>query len=334
MAGIRYADDLGNARELLAPPPSKQERTAHRTQCIANATRLLFLFSHGTLVMCVSAHLDNLAEASWGLMFLPVWIGDGTCFVLLILSWFASCPYIRQCLTEKALSLGTHNPSILTEVLPEIVLAFLGAFFVLLIFAGEYALYAYLDSEQRGEPYSLVTSVLLISFVAILTICHGVCLVDDSVLFLAVGLSLLATIVLFAATREAEALHQAASLAPVAIAVACLLVAGVMRFATTRKILSREERILRMLEILMLFVMLCSVLAVVWKVAFGLIAEASWHGTVSGASMCVVAALRGRMHYLEIGCPVQERVNAERREAMRIGSVYSEVQITTSNTWT
>ena len=44
------------------------------------------------------------------LTFLPAWIGDAVCALLVILSWFASCPYIQLCLEDCSLAYD-YGPS-------------------------------------------------------------------------------------------------------------------------------------------------------------------------------------------------------------------------------
>lgn len=330
MSGIEFEDSLGNAREPLTP--SKQERTAHWTHSIGAGSRLLFLFSHGVLVYIVSRSLDQLSEISWWLAFLPVWIGDALCIILLVLAWFASCPYIRLCIAERSQRFGANNPSLLTEILPDIVCAILGFFLLLLILLAEVAFCSYLASAQRGKPYSMATSVIVTSLVALLAICRGVLLTDDSPVFIAAGGGIFCSMVIFAITRGMSASSQAATLFPVVFSVAGLLATGIRNFQKTRKVLSREERILRAGELLALMVMFFSVLACMWKVGGDIFSEAGAHGVAAGISMCALAALRGRMYCLELRSPVSERMFALRREAIA-GSLHcpstdmSEVQI-------
>ena len=49
---------------LLPIPYYRQERTAHWTHGACSSARLLFLFSHGVLVLSVSTALENLDEAA------------------------------------------------------------------------------------------------------------------------------------------------------------------------------------------------------------------------------------------------------------------------------
>merc|ERR1719469_1637781 len=110
--------DDGYIRGLLSTP---QARTANWTTLACHATRLTFLLSHGMVVLSFAASLENLDQASWWLIWLPAWIGDSICMGLLIFSWFSSCPYLKLCVAERMPRVGIDNPSMLTEILPEIV---------------------------------------------------------------------------------------------------------------------------------------------------------------------------------------------------------------------
>jgi len=177
-------DSGHSARELLIA--RKKERTAQWTHYCCHAARVLFLFSHGLVVVIVSTHLEQLDQFSWWTLFTPAWIGDALCSVFIVAAWFASCPYIQLCMSERAACVGDH-PSILTEVLPEIILAILTLPVLLLTFFSEYALCRLLESRKAGKPVSLPTTTVLTSIVAILAICHGALLKHNSALFLIAG---------------------------------------------------------------------------------------------------------------------------------------------------
>ncbi|CAE7879430.1 unnamed protein product [Symbiodinium microadriaticum] len=95
---------LGARHEIFHSPPeaigsqdgtqellidSSQERTARRTEHLLVAARLSFFFFHGLLIISASLGFE---EVSWWLIFTPAWLGDVVCLVLVILSWFGSCP--------------------------------------------------------------------------------------------------------------------------------------------------------------------------------------------------------------------------------------------------
>lgn len=316
---IEFLDDEGMARELLTP--NRKERTAHWTHCACSAARLLFLFSHGVLVLSVSTLLNRLTEATWWVLFLPVWLGDALCVVLIIGAWFASCPYIKFCVGERQQRHGPNNPSILTEILPEILMAVLGFFFLIVSFCGEYALCSYLDSVQRGQPHTLAAVIILLGLSGAMSLCHGVCIVSNCAVFATVGVAVLATLVIFAATREGEAAAQALCLMPAVIAVAVLIIALVWRFSRTSYVLNREERFLRLGEMALLIVLFSATLSAAHSVSISLLSDASVRGCVAGASMCLVAALRGRMCCLELWQPVSERMLSHARTASRSATV-------------
>merc|ERR1712032_284255 len=109
-----------------------------------------------------------------------------------------------------------------------------------------------------------------------------------------------------AITRGMTSSSQSVTLVPIVVSVAGLLITGIRKFQKTRRVLSREERILRVLEIVALMVMLFSSLACTWKVGGDILAEARSHGSAVGISMCAVAGFRGRMYCLEVKSPVSE----------------------------
>lgn len=311
MSVIEVADDDGMARELLSP--SKQERTAHWTHCACTGARLLFLFSHGVWALSISTSLEHLSEASWGVLFLPIWIGDALCAVLIIASWFLSCPYIKFCLEMRQQRRGINNPSILTEILPEILMAIASLFFLLIIFFGEYALFSYLESEQKGHPHTLAVVVVLLGFSGTVAVCYGVIIVYNSMVHVAVGAGTLGTVVVFACTRQSPVSTQAFCLIPIACCVFGLLVDLAWRFAVTLHVLTREERLLRLCEIAALGVLLFAVSTFAQKVSSDAFSEARILGMVAGASMCFMAVLRLRMCWLELWQPVTERMLRDRR---------------------
>ena len=293
-----------------------QERTAAWTHYCCHAVRLVFLLSHGLLVITASASLGNLEQASWWLIFLPVWVGDGLCGVLVLVACCASCPYIKLCINERQPRLRS-NPSILTEILPEMVLAILGFFFLVLAFSGEYALCIYLDSTQRGEPKALTAATVLLSIVALLSLCHGTLLTHNSGLFVCVGGGLLFVIVTFASTRSPDAppAAQAFAVLPAAVAVGGVLVTSLHRLRQHVHLLAREERILRAGEAVILAALLLAVLSLAAKVAGARLAQAGGEGSFAGALLCLLALLRGRLCWWEAReGPLDERRFAQAAE--------------------
>jgi len=304
------SDDASSSRELLLSY-RKQQRTAMWTSGCSHAARLLFLGSHGVFVLVVSISLDSLSEASWWLLFVPVWAGDALCSVLIVASWFASCPYIKICLAARQPRLGIENPSILTDILPDIVLAVVGLIFLLLIFFGEYALCTYLDSAQRGKPRALLAAVVLLVIVSMLAICRGICLKHNSAHFIAVGAGLLMAVSAFVATRgeDVEPSSQALTALPAAACSVCFLSLSALRLCAIRHMLSREESLLRAAEVLVLAALVLAAVLFTFKVWRSQFAKAGTDGATAGILMCAIAALRWRMFCIELRRrPVHERL--------------------------
>jgi len=289
--------DTGAARELLGP--WRQEQTGNWTHWCCVLARLVFLFSHGVLVMIVSASLDHISEASWWTLFIPAWIGDALCVVLLILSWFASCPYIKLCISSRQPRMGNQNPSILTELLPGIFLAVLGLFFVIFVILGEYALCKYLMSANSGMTHVWPVAVTFV-ILGLLAIAYGACLTHDSVLFSCVGGSLLMTTFLLAVTRNAQSSRaRAVFFFPIAVGLLFIFLAVVHRLLVLKRVLTTEERILRHVEIVTLFVMLAGTVLWAVKVSAGQVATSGGTGVAVGVAMCLFALLRGRLCFVE-----------------------------------
>lgn len=271
------------------------------TNRTCHAVRLFFLLSHGLLVISVSSSLDSWDQAEPCKVFFPAWVGDAVCGLLLIYSWFASCPYIKLCLSERQPRVR-DGPSILTEILPEIVLAILGMFFLLLIFFSEFALCGYLKSAKTsptGEAHGLAAATVLLVIVGLLATCHGACLTHNSSLYLFVGTGVFASTLFFAATRSGSEGSQALTIVPAAVGVVGLLVFSLLRFRIASRVLTSQERSLRIMEVFALFVLLGSTIMLAYEVGEGVGPSASMYGVIGGCTMCVLAVLRAFMVYLE-----------------------------------
>lgn len=289
-------DDREAAREVFIHQHA--ERTAAWTHYCCHAARLLLLLSHGLLVLLVSTALHDLEQASWWLLFLPVWVGHGLSAALVVASWFASCPYIKLCLRERQPRVG-DNPSILTEILPEMVLAIVGLLFLILLFTGEFELCRYLDSSQKGTPRALPAAVTLLLLVAVLSVCQGALFLHNSPLFLSVGGGLLLAVVLFAATRDGSPAVQALSVLPVSAATLGLLSASLLRLRRHIVVLHQEEKVLRLLEAAAMALLLLASLLLALRVGKGQLSQASTETALAGGALCLLAVLRGRLCCME-----------------------------------
>lgn len=107
------------------------QRAAWRTHQILALANATFLVSHGVTLVLVGALRCVFPLLSWWDLLYPLWFGNGACLVLLVCSWFASCPYVSFCLQSRQTRIGLENPSLLTELLPEILLS-MGTFLFVL----------------------------------------------------------------------------------------------------------------------------------------------------------------------------------------------------------
>lgn len=288
-----------------------QEKTAKRTHHCLMAARLTFICSHGVLMIMSSIKLGwaTQVDASWWEIFLPVWVGNATCVAMIIASWFASCPYIQLCLSERQARLGNGNPSILTELLPELIIAFLTFLCVILVFVGELLLCVYLGKDGEGSMTLCAVVLMIVSFLAF---CHGVLIRTNGDLFNFVGGGVLVTLAIILTGAKTWVL-----LVPSAISTFGLLALGIRRLYTCGIVLSREERLLRIAEQCVLGVVLVALIALVITVS--VVSEegpeafrgghAAASGICAGIGVCSVAALRTRMAIVESRhSPIPERL--------------------------
>lgn len=276
-------------------PGQKEERTALHTHYCCHFARLVFLASHGILAILVSDALHDLQQASWWSLFLPIWVGDGLCAILIMVSWFASCPYVKLCLAERQPRLN-NNPSILTEILPEIVLSMASLVFLVLSFLGEYFLCLFLSSSQEGHPHGLPALAVLLSLVAVMAMCHGALLLHNSALWMAVGFGLLVSTAAFVLMHlNAQLKAQAFVAAPALVTVLVLLLAAAHRLWRFRMTLKTEEKCLRSLEVLLLLLLLICQIFLVCKLTQDQLSEVAGELRTTGVLMCLLAVGRGRL---------------------------------------
>lgn len=299
-----------------------------RTRDLLVGARLLFIFAHGALM--VSASLATFGEdhPSWWDIFIPVWLGDVLCAGMIVSSWFASCPYIKLCLSEHQARFPTPmgfpgeevNPSILTEILPDIVMAIFGLIFVALSLLAEYMLCEYLDLGERGEPRSLAPTGMVFIVVSLLATCRGVLMRGGS-LFAIVGAAVLVTIIAWLCMDKEQVGFVDVGWVLVLPALASsvgLLASAAWRLRRCKKVLSPAEQWLRVAEQVVLAVVLLAMLALLLVLASGRGNRRRGHwsvaaaaGVTAGSGVCMVASLRGMMAVLESRLsPVYDRMVA------------------------
>mmetsp|Transcript_45929 Transcript_45929/g.84243 ORF Transcript_45929/g.84243 Transcript_45929/m.84243 type:complete len:386 (+) Transcript_45929:172-1329(+) len=308
--------DIDPATQRQALLDSCPESTALRTHHLLILARLVFAFAHGALVASASLALAS-SDASWWAIFLPVWLGNLACIAIIVLSWFASCSYIQKCLEERQARYGEENPSILTELLPEIVLSILGLVFVIITLIGEILLCWHLAAEQRGHESSLGVSAAVLMFSGFLAVLHGVCVRSNGELFICAGGGVFLTFAFAVAIPDGFAGdHSWVILLPAVCSVAGISAASAKRLRsyTAADLLNPEERTLRAAELFVLLTVLLALLVAVAGLALSSTGEPAGisyaAAALSGAGLCLIAFLRGRMVYIEtrLEPPIRERL--------------------------
>lgn len=291
------AEPADNAQSGGRSAQAEKESTGFRSHLAAHGARLVFLFSHGLLVVLVSASLANLSQASWHVLFAPVWIGNSMCIALLIWSVFASCPYIKRATKARRVRLGPY-PSLITELVPGIFLNILGALLMLIVTAGEWTLYKYLSTAVARR---LIEAAVFLSIVCLLAICRGVLLIhNSSPLVLSMAASVLLALYIFIGVRNGEPEEKAWVLAPFVISVFVVLSHTFDRCRRHSKFMGCEEKLLRLLEIVALLACLFALASMTLKVRSDELGEAGIEGMIAGFSMGIIALLRARLVYWEL----------------------------------
>jgi len=290
--------DEEDPRELGEATAVRQERTAFYTFLCCLFARLVFLVAHGLTCFAIYVSLKGIetGTANWWLMFLPIWIGCAICVVLLILSWCASCQYIKLCLSQRVVRVN-ENPSILTEVLPEITTTIPGLIFLILAFYSEFYLCRYLATSQGGQPGSSLTSCTVLSVcVALLSICQGTLFKDNSALWVSTGAGLLVSSISFAASQEQKsAFLEALIILPFVLAVATLLITSILRLRRYAAVLRKEEQTLQQIEVGLLGILLLCLASIAYKVFVNKFTEAGVEGCLAGIFLCLLAFPRARL---------------------------------------
>lgn len=290
------------------PPP--EAYAAFRTRNCLIAARLVFVFFHGLLIIITSWSLrlgwKAIGSNSWfSIGFYFVWFGDALSCAIVIYSWFASCSYVSYCLEQRQARMGNNNPSILTDILPSIVMAIMGLVFLLFALWGEVWLYQYLANldadgrESSGNIRSIKPAAAVLGIAAVLGSCHGVCIRTNGWFFNSLGFGALATCILALCVPGGLAGRQSwVILIPSPVACLGILLATVKQSRQLSNGAGQERKrdLKRLAEQCVLI--LLSVALVVLICLFASPADPFWRasaGAVVGAGICVVAILRALM---------------------------------------
>merc|ERR1712137_1434567 len=88
--------------------------------------------------------------------------------------------------------------------------------------------------------------------------------------------------------------------------------AGVHRFFSIRKLLSKEECLFRIAESVVLWILFVVIALLMWSLYGANLAVVKTNGVVAGITMCLITMLRARMHVLEARKkPLAERLLVE-----------------------
>jgi len=293
---------------------SREERTAvltaRRTEQLLVAVKLLFAFSHGALVISASLALGWEHQIDWWKVFTPAWLGDAICMVFSVLSWFASVPYIKFCLSCHQARRGDDNPSILTDILPSIFMGILSLLFMIFALVSEILLCSYLDRLENRQAPSLTPCVIILIITSLLACCRGILISTSSEVFAFLGSGAIAmALAALCVPGGPVGQYSWVVILPWVFAALGLLIAYANRFRKTRHVCNREEVVLRAAEQLGLLGVLVSLIALVliqaqmWESSFNRdpATAAGSAGVTSGTCICIVALLRTRMAILESG---------------------------------
>lgn len=291
---MEYEHD--GTQELLSD--SAQEKTAKHTRHLLLAARLTFFFSHGVLIIVASMALGWQMTTSWWLIFTPAWLGDFLSMLLVVLSWFGSCPYIHLCLQERQARLGDANPSILTEILPDIFFGVLSLIYIILALVAEILLCRHLQHVwHSGEPMETPTAcAVFLILVSLLTCCRGICIYTSGEIFSLLGVGALASSILGMCLPRSLGDSAWVLFVPWLLVVLGLQVTLSYRLKKLRKVLCREEVLLRVAEQVLISMAFLSLVVIVVELSpYSLGGGAGTAGIALGTGICCLALLRGRM---------------------------------------
>uniref|UniRef100_A0A0G4HWL5 Uncharacterized protein n=1 Tax=Chromera velia CCMP2878 TaxID=1169474 RepID=A0A0G4HWL5_9ALVE len=146
---------------MLQSLSGPDEATGRATQIWLTLSKLVFLSSHALLFVNVGLKLRGEGFRTFGQAFVITLTGIVVTACFLIVSWFASCRYIRSCVRQSTTRNGDENPSVLTEILPLILISLIAFLWIWIVFTGEFLLADFLDSLERGDVYGLISLSVL-----------------------------------------------------------------------------------------------------------------------------------------------------------------------------
>lgn len=211
------------------------------------------------------------------------------------------------CLNEHQARLGDRNPSILTSILPDIVMGIIGFIYIGIILVAECLFCRYLDRMQHGESHTFVPSAVVFIIVSLLACVRGILVKSSSDLFGIFGCGALATTgVALCLVGGILGESNWALVLPSIISTIGLLITAKRRLQNCALVLCREERILRIVEQLVLLAVLIALL-VLGLVLFLYRGHRSvqcnmasaYAGSTAGCGLCAAVVLRGRMAVVE-----------------------------------
>lgn len=306
----------GSREILLLDQVDRPIKTARRTQHCLVAAKLGFVFSHGLLAISASASLGSGRNQPWWAIFIPAWCGDALAAALCIYSWFASCPYIQLCFSERQARIGDDNPSILTELLPDIVWGLLGLIFVILAFVSEVLLCKYLNAaEADGKRVSLWPGGIMLIVVSLLAFCRGICVRTNGEQYGFSGLGVLCTTTVALCSPEGVSIYWLTFL-PAHVVVLCMIAFALRRLRHHRIVLTAMEQSLQKAEIAVLGSVFLALLILVTGISEDssnrarLNTAGAFGGVTAGIGVCILAALETGKTLLEMKHePANERLN-------------------------
>lgn len=278
-------------------PVRRAEKFSNLTQICILLSKISFLFTHGVLLCNLGSYLDSPEQPSWEWAFMPAWLGNSLTALLLIFSWFASCPYIKLCLDEHQPQVN-ENASILTEVFPSICMAVMGFLFVIGVIIMEYSFCEFLThrgtkNEAHYENALVATSMTCFS----LCLLHSACIKRNTPLYGTISITGLTTILVLECVHLSPHFASVA-MVPLMFGLAAALYFSVAGVRSVRDILCAEERYLRIVEGLLIGFELLILIVIAFQRDAQLF---SYHvqGILLGLPLVLISALRIRMLWHE-----------------------------------